>query len=174
MKKNFTIYKDRTEYPYEICGYRSTLNMICKHKIPKTNTMMSPSRKSKRKNVSQANICGICLCRTCNAQFGIMAFKNHCVFHPFENNKQKIQNKIKRNKAVNDDNLQRVKNARNSFFNSVYEKFNQRATEVSCRHCFLNKNQVEYSFFQQCSSLKSKDYRYHINNINVKCSFFFK
>ena len=140
--------------------------MICKHKIPKTNIMMTPSRKVKQNNVSQANICGICLCRTCNAQFGIMAFNNHCVFHHFENKKQNIQNQIKRNKAVNNDNLQRVKNAPKSFFNSVYEKFNPRETEVSCRHCFLNKIQVEYSFFQQCSSLKSKDYKYQINNIN--------
>ena len=30
----------------------------------------------------------------------------------------------------------------------------------------MNNKQVEYSFFQQCSTLKSKDYKYHINNIN--------
>ena len=99
-----------------------------------------------------------------------MAFANHCVFHPFENNKQKYQNKIKKNEAVNHDNLQRVKYSTQLFFNSVYEKFKPRNTEVSCRHCFLNNNQVEYSFFQQCSSLKSKDYKYHINNIYDICN----
>ena len=90
-------YDPKTEYECEICGYKSSLNMICKHKLPKTNIAMSSGRSTKKR--TQPNICGICLCRTCNSQFGVKVYSNHCVFHPFENNKQKFQTKIKRNKA---------------------------------------------------------------------------
>ena len=44
--------------------------MICKQKMPKTNIAMSSSRKGN--NNTQPDICGICLCRTCNAQFGVI------------------------------------------------------------------------------------------------------
>ena len=148
--------------------------MICKHKLPKTNITMSSGRSTKKG--TPPNICGICLCRTCNSQFGVKVYSNHCVFHPpNEQQKQKIQekeqNKIERIKQINDDNLRRVKDSsKSSFFNSVYEKFNPRQSEVSCRHCFLNNYLVEYSFFQQYSTLKSKDYKYHINNINDFCN----
>lgn len=69
-----------------------------------------------------------------------------------QNIQEKEQNKIQRIKQIIDDNLRRVKQSKQSpksFFKSVYEKFDPRQTEVSCRHCYLNNKQVEYSFFQQ-------------------------
>ena len=59
-----------------------------------------------------------------------------------------------------------IKFSQSKMFNSIHEKFDLRATEISCRYCFLNNKHEEYSFFQQCSTSKSKDYKYHINNIN--------
>ena len=166
-------YKSNTKYPCEICGYKSSLNMICKLKLPKTKIAMSSGRSAKIN--TQAHICGICLCRTCNSQFGVNVYSNHCVFHPpntqqKQKKQEKEQNEVQKIKHINHDNLQRVKESPQLFFNSVYEKFDLRATEVSCRHCFFNNKQVEYSFFQQCSTLKSKDYKYHINNINDICN----
>ena len=51
-------YKQRTEYPCEICGYKSTLNVICKSKMSKRNIAMSSGGKGKIS--AQPNICGIC------------------------------------------------------------------------------------------------------------------
>ena len=85
-------YRQNTKCPCEICGYKSLLNMICKHKLPKTKIVMSSGRPAKKK--TQANICGICLCRTCNSRFGVNVYSNHCVFHP--PNTQKKQKKRKR------------------------------------------------------------------------------
>ena len=162
-------FSHNTKYPCEICGYKSLLNMICKHKLPKTKIAMSSGSSSKKN--TQANICGICLCRTYNSRFGVNVYSNHCVFHPpntqqKQKKQEKEQNEVQKIKHINHDNLQRVKESPQLFFNSVYEKFDLRATEFSCRHYFLNNKKVEYSFFQQCSTLKSKEYRCHINNIN--------
>ena len=101
--------------------------MICKHKLPKTKIAMSSGRSAKK--ITQHNICGICLCRTCNAQFGVNVYSNHCVFHPSstqqkQKKQEKEQNKIEKIKQINHDNLQRVKESPQLFFNSVYEKFN--------------------------------------------------
>ena len=123
------------------------------------------SGKSAQKN-TQPNICGICLCRTCNSQFGVNVYSNHCVFHP-PNAQQKQkkqeteQNKIEKIKQINHDNLEHVKESPQLFFNSVYEKYNIRNRQVSCRHCFLNNKQIEYFL-----NIEVLDYKYHINNIN--------
>ena len=73
--------------------------------MPKTKIAMSSGRTGK--NNTQPNMCGICLCRTCNSQFRINV--NYCIFHPF--NKQHVQhykeqNKIQKIKHVHLDNLQ--------------------------------------------------------------------
>ena len=81
-----------------------------------SNTKIAMSSGRKGKNNVQTNICVICLCRICDAQFGVNVYANHCILHPF--NKQQLkhykeQNKIQKIKDVNLDYLQRVKNLHN-------------------------------------------------------------
>ena len=141
------IQANKTLHPCKIYRYKSQLNIICKHKMSKTKITMSSGRKGK--NNAQPNTCGICLYRTCNAQFGVGIYTNQCVFHPINENKvkhYKEQNEMQKIKDVNLDKLKRVKKSPQLFFNSIYEKFDPRQTEVSCTHCYLNNRQVEYSF----------------------------
>ena len=124
-------YMQKIEYPFEICGYKSLLNVVCKHKMPKTKIAMSSGRKGRNNN--QPNICGIYLCTTCNSQFGVNVYSNHSAFHPFDSAQVKHyreQNKIQKIDDVNLDNLHRVKKISQLFFNSVYEKFDPRQTEI--------------------------------------------
>ena len=106
--------------------------MLCKHKLPGKMIAISSGRSTKKD--TQPNICGICLCRTCNSKFGVSVYSNHCIFHP-PNTKQKQkkqekeQNKIPKNIQINHYNLQRVKKSPQLFFNSIYEKFDIRDTE---------------------------------------------
>ena len=75
------------------------MNIICKYKLPKTKIAMSSGRSAK-KNI-QANICGTCLRRTCNSQFGVLVYSNDCVFRPpntqqKQKQQEKEQNKIEK------------------------------------------------------------------------------
>ena len=75
---------------------------------------MSSGRKGK--NSTQAH----------NSQFGVNVYSNHCVFHPpntqqKQKKQEKEQNEVQKIKHINHDNLQRVKESPQLFFNSVYE-----------------------------------------------------
>ena len=84
-------YKPKILYPCELCGYKLQLNIFCKYKMSKTKIAMSYGGKGK--NDAQPNICKICLCRTCNTQFGVNVYSNHYIFHPNDENKVNHYNK---------------------------------------------------------------------------------
>ena len=116
--------------------------------------------KSKLKHV-----CGIVLCVTCNAQFGINSCSyKKCIFHFPENadiskaKKRKVSNSshfypagpyyklIHQNYR---DLCKRAKENDDCFFNSKYESFDDSSDEIACRHCILRDKGIDSSCFQK-------------------------
>ena len=156
----------RRTFSCQICGMPYSCDekdgmkfVFCNAKINSSVIMLKS--QPKKKNTNFQPICGVCICNTCQNNFGLTSRSNKCPIHigaltkteqkkfdPFDDtcihtkiNFDYLTNLIKPKKKT-----QELQDLRNSYFRQNFYIENANEDEVACLHCKIRHNLLHRGF----------------------------